>query len=197
VATASPSDPTEATAALVAALAAERPATLGAGRLVCVDGPAGSGKTTLAAALARVTGAPVVHTDDLMDGWRGLDAVGRQLTALAEGLAAGRPATYRRYDWLHGRYAARPQVVAPGPWLVVEGVGSGAAALARWTTLLVWVEAPPALRLERGLARDGAAVADHWRQFTLDEQLLFARDGSRDRADVVVDGTGSRPPVVR
>ena len=35
----------------VLALAASRPPSLGAGRLVCVDGPAGSGKTTLAAAL--------------------------------------------------------------------------------------------------------------------------------------------------
>ena len=38
-----------------------RPATLGAGRLVCVDGPAGSGKTTLGAALAERTGAQLIH----------------------------------------------------------------------------------------------------------------------------------------
>ena len=31
----------------------------------------------------------------------------------------------------------------------------------------------------------------------LDERELFARDGIRERADVVVDGTGTRPPVVR
>ena len=31
----------------------------------------------------------------------------------------------------------------------------------------------------------------------LDERELFARDRIRERADVVVDGTGRRPPVVR
>ncbi len=38
------------------------PATLGAGRLVCVDGPAGSGKTTLGGEVAARLGAPLVHT---------------------------------------------------------------------------------------------------------------------------------------
>ena len=30
-----------------------------------------------------------------------------------------------------------------------------------------------------------------------DERALFARERIRERADVVVDGTGARPPVVR
>ena len=67
-------------------VAAGRPSATG--RLVCVDGPAGSGKTTLGAALAERTGAQLIHSDDLMEGWRGLDAVGRQLAA--HGRAAGR-----------------------------------------------------------------------------------------------------------
>ena len=70
-------------------LAAARPATLGTGRLVCVDGPAGSGKTTLGAELAERTGAQLVHGDDLMEGWRGLDAVGRQLAARGRGARRG------------------------------------------------------------------------------------------------------------
>ena len=42
-----------------------RPPTLGRGRLLCVDGPAGSGKTTLADEVRAITGAPVVHMDNL------------------------------------------------------------------------------------------------------------------------------------
>jgi uridine kinase len=196
VATASPSERVDA-AALVLELASARPATLGSGRLVCVDGPAGSGKTTLGTALAGRTGAQLIHGDDLMEGWRGLDAVGRQLASLAHDLAAGREASYRRFDWLHHRYAARPITVPPAPWLVVEGVGSGAAALAACTTVLVWVEVDDDLRLARGLARDGRSMEQHWLGFMDDERALFAREGTRERADVLVDGTGATAPVVR
>jgi uridine kinase len=192
VATGSPSD----AAALVVELAASRPPTLGSGRLICVDGPAGSGKTTLGAALAERTGAQLIHGDDLMEGWRGLDAVGRQLVALAGSLAAGRPASYRHFDWEHDRYD-RSVPVPAAPWLVVEGVGSGAAALAAYTTVLVWVEVDDDLRLARGLDRDGASAEGPWRQFMLDERDLFGRERTRERADVLVDGTGARPPVVR
>jgi uridine kinase len=198
VATGSPSEPGSAAsvADLVLELAAARAATLGAGRLVCVDGPAGSGKTTLGRLLAERTGAQLIHADDLMEGWRGLDAVGRQLAGLAEALAAGRPGRYRHFDWEHHRYD-RDVPVPVATWLVVEGVGSGAAALAPWTTVLVWVEVDDELRLARGLERDGVAMEEHWRTFMADERELFARERTRERADVLVDGTGARPPVVR
>jgi dephospho-CoA kinase len=87
--------------------------------------------------------------------------------------------------------------VPAAPWLVVEGVGSGAAALAAYVTVLVWVEVDDELRLARGLARDGAEMEQHWRQFMADERALFASERTRERADVLVDGTGIRPPVVR
>ena len=65
--------------------------------VVCVDGPAGSGKTTLAAALAASRpAATVVHMDDLYPGWDGLPHVGAQLTSLLEPLAERRPGRYRR-----------------------------------------------------------------------------------------------------
>ena len=166
------------------------------GRLVCVDGPAGSGKTTLGAELADRTGAQLIHGDDLMEGWRGLDAVGRQLAGLVDALAAGRAGSYEHYDWLADRYD-RTVEVPPAPWLVVEGVGSGAAAIAAFTTVLVWVEVDDERRLSRGMARDGEEMREQWLTFMHDERALFARERIRERADVVVDGTGARPPVVR
>jgi uridine kinase len=192
VATASHSD----VADLILSLASAHPATLAAGRLVCVDGPAGSGKTTLGTELARRTDAQLIHGDDLMSGWRGLDAVARQLTTLLATLAEGRTGSYEHFDWLQDRYDHSVEV-PPAPWLVVEGVGSGAAALAAYLTVLVWVEVDDDLRLARGLARDGAAMEAHWRQFMADERELFARERIRERADVVVDGTGRAAPVVR
>lgn len=175
----------------LAAEAARRPATLGSGRLVCVDGPAGSGKSTLAAALAvALGGAPVVHLDDLYPGWEGLPEVGGRVLDLLTPLAQGRAGRYRRYDWVSGGYAEE-HAVAPGPWLVLEGVGAGQSAWASLTTLLVWVEVPDDLRLERGIGRDGEGMRSHWVRWMAGEREHFARERTRERADVHVDGAAA------
>jgi uridine kinase len=170
-----------------------RPATLGEGRLLCVDGPAGSGKTTLAAEVAALhSGAAVLHMDDLYEGWGGLVRLGDQLESLLRPLAAGFSGSYRRWDW-PGDAWAETVLVPPAPLVVLEGVGSGAAAHADLTTVLVWVEVPFELRMKRGLQRDGAAVAEHWRRWARDEQELFARERTRERADLVLDGSLGSP----
>ena len=52
---------------------------------------------------------------------------------------------------------------------------------------------PHDLRLSRGLARDGAAMDRHWREWAVAEQEHFATQGTRSRADLVIDGAlGSR-----
>jgi uridine kinase len=180
-------------ARIVLDLVLSRPPTLGRGRLVCIDGPAGSGKTTLATALeALADDGVVVHMDDLYEGWGGLATVGEQLATLLLPLAAGSPGHYRRWDW-HASGWAETVVVDPGPLLVVEGVGSASAAYAALATVVVWVEAPADLRARRGRARDGDAVVEHWEQWTRDEEALFARERTRERADVVLDGSGDAP----
>ncbi|MET0839829.1 MAG: 4-amino-4-deoxy-L-arabinose transferase [Marmoricola sp.] len=165
-------------------LALGREPTLGPGRLVCIDGPAGSGKTTLAAALA----APTIHMDDLFEGWSGLARVDVQLDGLLRPLAAGTEGSYRRYDWEAGAFA-ETVVVPPTPMLVLEGVGSGSARFEDLQTVLVWVEAPYDVRMARGIARDGDTFAPHWEQWAQDEAELFARERTRDRADLLVDAT--------
>ena len=137
---ASPSD----VAQVVVDLALSRPPTLADGRLVCVDGPAGSGKTTLAAEVAAlVPGAQVVHMDDLYAGWSGIDhAVTDQLDSILLPLAEGRAGSYRRFDWASDRFA-ETTTVQPGPLLVLEGVGSGTRAHADLCTVLVWVDGAP------------------------------------------------------
>lgn len=167
-------------------LLAGRPATLGDGRLLCVDGPAGSGKTTLANAVAERTGAPVVRMDDLYPGWTGLFEVEPHVLGILGPLAEGRPGRYRRYDWTVDRYAEE-HTVAPSPLLILEGVGSGCRAWAPWTTALVWVETDEETRLTRGLARDGEAFRPHWLAWMKDEQALFAREDTRGRADLVFE----------
>ena len=179
---------TETTAASVVALARERGPTLGSGRLVGIDGPAGSGKSTLAARIRDLTECRVVQMDDLFPGWSGLPEIDAQLEALLTPLSRDETGHYRRYDWHAGEFQETVPV-EPAPLLVLEGVGSGAARFADLVTVLVWVEAPHDLRMARGLARDGDAFAPHWEQWAADEAALFARERTRERADVVVDGT--------
>lgn len=191
---ADPSPP--ATARLVLEVARSRPPTLGRTRLVSIDGPAGSGKSTLAAEIQRLDpDARLVHMDDLYDGWTGLDTVARQLSTLLRPLAAGKPGFYRRYDWHLGAFAETVDVDPPR-LLVLEGVGSGRAELETLVTVLVWVHAPRSLRRERGLARDGEAIAPQWDRWMRQEDAHFAGQRTADRADVLVDGTGSRPAVL-
>jgi uridine kinase len=178
-------------------LAAEvrrRPARAGACRVVAIDGPSGSGKTELAdrlaARLAVRLEVPVVHMDDLYPGWDGLaDAVPALVGWLLAPLAEHRPAGYRRFDWERGEYAEWHEV-PPAPDLLVEGVGSGARACAPYLSLLVWVEAPRDVRFARGIARDGEAYRPHWERWARQEEAMFAAEGTRGRADVIIDGTG-------
>ena len=162
---------------------------LGAARLVVVDGPAGSGKTTFAGRLAECLTAQVVHMDDLYEGWSGLDdAVWERLHAGVLGpLSIGSPGCYRRYDWEAGRFAE--EVVVPvTPALVIEGVGAGALRTDSFASLRVWVEASEPVRLERGIARDGDALRSEWLRWVAVEARHFATDGTRARADLVIDG---------
>ena len=87
-----------------------------------------------------------------------------------------------------GRFA-ETITVEPMALRVLEGVGSGASRFDPRRTVLAWGEAPYDLRMRRGLERDGDAFAPHWQQGAADEETLFAREQTRARADVVIDGT--------
>lgn len=174
---------------LLAAWVRAAPPRCGDTRLVCIDGPAGAGKTTLAAALAAAAGgAPVVHMDDLYQGWD--QDLGPALTArvrnwLLDPWARGDEGLLRRYDWAGGRFGpAEP--IAARPVVILEGCASAAEGIRTRASLVVWVEADPAVRLARGIARDGDALAEQWRAWQLHEAAHFAADGTRRAADVVL-----------
>lgn len=160
-------------------------------RLVCVDGPAGSGKSTLATQLAVELAAQVVHLDDLYEGWEaGPDGGARRLREwVLEPLVAGHSGRYRRFDWVAEAYAEEHDVEL-APFLVVEGCGAAARQVDPWCVLKVWVEADDSERLRRGLARDGQDTHAHWLRWMADEAAHYARERTRERADVLLDGFG-------
>lgn len=192
--------PTEVAAEHVLALARERDPVLGADcRVVAVDGVAGAGKTTLSAALVGLAAddserVVELHMDDLYDGWRGLFTVGARVGPLLRDLHERGTASYRRFDWHRDTWAEEHRLERPD-LLVLEGVASSHPSYDDLVTVRVWVGAPRETRLRRGLERDGVALRWRWEQFLADEAVLHARDRTRERADVVVDGlTGQVQP---
>src|SRR5579872_5791845 len=147
---------------LAGRLALSRAPAAGTTRVVAVDGRSGSGKTSLATALAAALGAPVVSLEYLYGGWDGLErGIGMLVSEVLEPIAHGRPARVPRYDWIAAAWDT-PWTLEPPGVLVVEGAGAGARRAAAYASALVWMEAPASVRKKRALERDGETFAPHW-----------------------------------
>ncbi|WP_141013393.1 uridine kinase family protein [Nocardioides sambongensis] len=181
-----PSEPPGAAARIVAA-AEEAEPRLGGTRLVCIDGLAGAGKSTLATAVGRLRpDALVFATDDMLHGWSGLPGLGVTLDRLLRPLAAGRPGRWRRWDWLTGEWAEEHRV-DPVALLVLEGVGSCANEIADLVSLTVWVEAERTVRRDRWIDRDGEVLRGHWATWADDEAAHHRVHRARERAGLRYD----------
>ncbi|MBD8607664.1 4-amino-4-deoxy-L-arabinose transferase [Aeromicrobium sp. CFBP 8757] len=169
---------------VVARLEDRQPAC-GTTTVVAVDGPSGSGKTSFVAGLADVTGADVLHLEDLYPGWHGLAATPDVVARVLASVAVGDTGTARRWDWAAGAPGSLLHV-PPTRLLLLDGVGSGASVVRPFLSLLIWLEAPADVRKERALTRDGDTFAPFWDVWAEQEARHFAAEGTRGRADLVV-----------
>lgn len=179
-----PADPADVAA--VVELARTAMPVCGHTVVIAIDGPSGSGKTTLAKGVVDELDCPVVHMDQIFPGWDGLAPAPTLLTTqVLEPIARGERAAYKEWDWQADRWGATITLPRHG-LLVVEGCGSSVMPAGAYAAVRVWVEAPRALRLARGLARDGEAYAPHWQRWADQEAAIFAADRTRDRADLII-----------
>ncbi len=123
--------------------------------------------------------------DAIYPGWDGLEPAVLSLDSVLVELAAGRDGHYQGHDWATGRPAS-PRIVRHAPWLVVEGVGCGARRLADRVNVLVWMDADPALRYRRAMARDGEGYRPHWSRWARHERRHYERERTAERADIVI-----------
>jgi uridine kinase len=165
--------------------------------LIGIDGRGGAGKSTLARELARQLDATVIEFDDfyrpsaarLPPGdpdiggnfeWRRL----RDQALLP--LSRGEEARYQRYDWETDSMAEWHSVPARGV-VVIDGNYSTREELRGLYDFRIWVEAPHAVRLARGLERDGEGARGRWLDEWMpeEERYLAAQEPWRF-ADLVV-----------
>ena len=164
-------------------------------KIVTIDGPAGSGKTTLAKEIAIEFAASkvdvsIVHLDELYEGWDiALDSVLYErieawvLTPLRNGLGP----RHLKYDWHLNKYASWSELPVD-PIVIIEGVGSGHPSLRKNVSLAIWVEADDDLLLDRVVQRDGEAVRNEMLIWKVRERAYFELHDVRNAAQIHLQG---------
>ncbi|SDS59046.1 Uridine kinase [Streptomyces sp. TLI_053] len=170
-------------------------------RIIAIDGTGGSGKTTLAAAVAlNLDGAVIVHVDDF---YRPMPDHEREQLDAEQGyhryfdwerlrdqvlipLRDRQAARYQIYDWTTGQLGAWREI-APGTVVIVEGVYSTRPELARYYHFTTYVDTPRDVCLQRVRARgeNPEAWIERWRAA---EDYYLHTTWPQSRAKLLVSG---------
>lgn len=158
--------------------------------VITIDGPAGSGKTTLAKELSSVLDSCyTVHMDDLYEGWD--STLNLKLTAKLKTILSNvkneNRIRFTPFDWLESKFGSQVDVAAP-KYLIIEGVGSGQSSVREFVSLSLWIEVSPDLGLERVIKRDGPLVAEFMPAFIVAQNAHFEKEATKKSADYRVSG---------
>jgi anthranilate synthase component 1/para-aminobenzoate synthetase len=158
--------------------------------IIAVDGRSGAGKTTLAVELAARLRAhhkvSLFHLEDIYPGWNGLMAgVDRYVATVLAPLSRGEAAAWVSWDW-EKHYDGDVRVTLPAEIVIVEGVGSAAAAARPFLSAVIWADSPEDIRRTRALDRDGGTYEPFWDQWAAQEEQWLRGDDVPGHADVHV-----------
>ena len=168
--------------------------------VLALDGRCGSGKTTLANALARQFPASVVlRTDDFYlppaqraHGWEQTPCANMDLARLRDEALrpayAGQPVQYRAYSCREGAYQPA-QELPTQPLVILEGSYSHHPLLTGYETLRVFVTCSKEEQTRRLQAREGERYASFAARWVPLEEGYFAKYQIAENADFVVDTT--------
>ena len=164
---------------------------------LAIDGPCGSGKTTLAALLARLYACPVFHADDFFlrpeqrtparfaEPGGNLDRERLREEVLLP-LRRGQTVSYRRFD-CHNLTLLPPVIVAPALLSIVEGSYCLHDELASLYDVSVCLTISPELQRARILARNGREMAQRFFERWIPlEQVYFDTMKPQERCGFVL-----------
>ena len=158
--------------------------------VITIDGPAGSGKTTLANLIeSQLASSFTVHMDDLYEGWQSTltPELTVKLGALLAKVRDTSQVAFRPFDWHKSAQAELIDLPAP-KYLILEGVGAGVRAIRNFVSLALWIEVPESEGLARVILRDGAQVADEMVGFLALQSAYFSKEGPKKSADYRLSG---------
>ena len=164
--------------------------------VIALDGPAASGKTTLAQMLAVLLPADVVHMDDfflpipLRTPERFAQPGGnvhyeRFLAEVLPALHAPDGFAYRRFDCSVMDFRGE-RAVGTAPFRIVEGSYSTHPALGDYADIVVFSAVDPDEQMARILRRNGPEKAERFRREWIPlEETYFSACDIRAKADIV------------
>jgi len=165
-------------------------------KIVVIDGPAGSGKTTLAKSLSGLLeNCPIIHMDEIYEGWENAlspktsqDLVEWIINPLLE----DKSIEYIKYDWnLEQRIE---KVVINNPQvMIIEGVGASVSEISKHACLKLWIEVNEETGINRVLTRDGLQIQEQMKKWQSQESKFFIENNSKENSDIWIDGD----PVVK
>lgn len=163
--------------------------------LIAIDGPAGSGKTSLANQLAsNLKSATTIHMDDLYNGWE--DALTSTLTRhleewVLDPLTQHQSVKYQKFDWINSEYGPSVEV-SDVELLILEGVGAAQARIRQQADLTIWIEVGAQIGLARVLNRDGAQILPYMLKWQERESAHFIKDQTKENCQIFIDGSNSQ-----